>query len=338
MRTTYITQPSLTASALRLWASCAGPAIEAYEAPNEYDISHPRSDPDWVATIRAYQRFLYRTVKGTASLSRLAVLGPSLTSGDAYRSVGDLSAYLDRGNMHDYFAGHNPGTDGWGLAGYGGIAFNLRLARRIAGAKPVYATETGYGTDGTGQSVDEATQAKYVPRLFLEQFNAGIRRTFEYELVDEGGPPYGSFGLLRKDLTPKPAFNALASLVTLLAKAGTPQDTARAASLTIEGEIDHVHDTVLAGKDGLYVILWVELPGYDLGTHEEIAVAPRHLTLHVAGKFAGAALYRYDHDSLLRPTPIGTNDAIALSVTDEPVVLELKRQAARITPLSWSGS
>jgi len=67
MRFTFITQANLNAQQLNEWASCVGHSIEAYEGPNEYDISHPQSDPNWTATVQNAQRALYRNVAGELS-------------------------------------------------------------------------------------------------------------------------------------------------------------------------------------------------------------------------------------------------------------------------------
>lgn len=98
VRFTYITQAHPTRAQLRAWTSCVGDAIEAFEGLNEYDLSHPAADSDWAATVRASQAELYRAVKDDPALAHLTVIGPSLTSAGAARSVGDLAASLDEGN------------------------------------------------------------------------------------------------------------------------------------------------------------------------------------------------------------------------------------------------
>ena len=88
--------------------------------------------------------------------------------------------------------------------------------------KPLIVTETGYFTGVAPQSIDELTHAKYVPRIFAEYFRHGISKTFVYEFVDEGtdGGMENSFGLVRADLTPKPAYTALQSMIGLLQDSG----------------------------------------------------------------------------------------------------------------------
>jgi len=255
VRFTFISPPHPTRDALQDWATCTGPAIEAFEGINEYDISHPASDSDWVATLRVSQEELYREVKADAALSHLTVIGPSLTSVNAAGAVGDLSASLDEGNTHDYFGGHEPETGGWGFGGYGSIPYNLGMARQTSGAKPVVATETGYATPPAPRNVDEATQAAYVPRMFLAQAAAGIARTFEYELVDDGPAPFDTMGLVRGDLTPKPAFRALVSLLRELRS--ERRASARALTVDLADAPPDTRRMLFIRDDGTYVLaLW----------------------------------------------------------------------------------
>lgn len=325
MRFDYITPSNPTPQILTDWANCVGPAIEAFEGLNEYDISHPGNDTDWAATDRTVQKTLYNSVKGTPGLAHLAVVAASLTSPGAYRAVGDLSPFFDAGNMHDYTAGHNPGTPGWGANGYGSIAYNIAAARIVDGSKPIEATETGFATEVSHTGLDEVTQAKYVPRLFLEHFNAGVARTYEYELVDEGGPPFGHLGLVTGALTPKPSYTALASLIALLRDDGHGAVAAPGRlRYALRGDLDSIHHTLLAKRDGrLYLLLWVEKPGFDPDTRAELSVRPQDVTLQLGRAVTRATLYRYGDDEHLRPTPLASGSVLHLTVTDQVSVVEL---------------
>jgi hypothetical protein len=91
------------------------------------------------------------------------------------------------------------------------------------GKRPMCATETGYFTGSARGAVTEVVQGKYVPRLFFEYFRKGIGRTFHYELVDLWLRPeddQSNRGLLRNDLTPKPAFIAMKHIIALLQDSG----------------------------------------------------------------------------------------------------------------------
>jgi hypothetical protein len=325
MKFTYITQPDPTAQGLSAWASCVGPAIEAYEGLNEYDIMHPAGDTNWATTVQNAQKALYSSVKHDPSLAHLGVVAPSLTSQQAYRAVGDLSEFIDSGNMHDYTAGHNPGTTGWGAGGYGSLAYNIGAAQLLDGNKPIQSTETGYATaPATRGGIDAATQAKYVPRLFLEHFNSGVARTYEYELVDEGGGTFGNFGLVYGSLAPKPSYAALSGLIALL-RDGDGSDRARHGNLryALDGDTSSVHHTLLAKRDGrLYLVLWVEAPSYDSNTLAPLTVRPRDLVLRVAAPLRSATIYRYDGDPYLHPAALDPHQP-RLSVSDQIIIVEL---------------
>lgn len=322
MRFAFITQANLSAQQLNEWASCVGPSIEAYEGLNEYDISHPQSDANWTATVQNAQKSLYRSVKADPALARLTVIGPSLTSGSAYQSVGDLSTSMDDGNMHNYFAGHEPGTGGWGMGGYGSIAYNLSAARKVAGDKPIMATETGYATTPSEKSVDEPTQAAYIPRMFLEQFDAGVPRTYEYELFDEGGPPFGTYGLVMGDMKPKPSYYALSSLVHLLDDHGTSKSSALA--YTLDDPTQHVHHSLFVKHDGrFYLAMWVEEASFDPTAVRPLSVAPASVTVRVDRPLRHATLYQYDAAQHLVPSALPAQGAFHLTVSNRVCVLEL---------------
>ena len=327
-RFTFITQANPTPDQLRNWASCTGPAVEAFEGLNEYDISHPASDLDWATTVRTSQQALYRSVKQTAQLAAIPVVAPSLTTEAAFRDVGDLSSDLDAGNMHNYFSFHEPETNGWGANGYGSIAFNMRAARAVVAAKPIESTETGYGTDRTKNSVDAVTQAVYLPRLLLEQFAAGVTRTFPYELIDEGGEPFGHYGIVDRNLEPKPAFTALAALI------GALHDTSSgfkpgALPFSIDGATTDVHHVLLQKHDGRFIIaLWIAAPSCDPVTHVALNVAPQQVTVRVGERVRSAALSQYGADWRLHRTVIPTRLPLSLTVSSRVSLLEIVPVAA----------
>jgi len=107
----FITSPNQSNELLASWPGRVPGAFEAYEAPNEYDLS---GDPHWAATLKAFVARLYGAVKGDSTTSKFPVVGPSLTQAASYEQVAGLEQYFDLANMHNYFGGHNPGTPGWG--------------------------------------------------------------------------------------------------------------------------------------------------------------------------------------------------------------------------------
>jgi len=323
IRFTFVTQPARTAADLRTWAACVGPAIEAYEAPNEYDISHPGSDAHWADTLRTFQKSLYAWVKETPALAKLPVIGPSLTSKAAFATVGDLSAYLDFGNMHDYFAGHEPGTPGWGAGGYGSIAYNIDAAQAVSKAKPIAATETGYATGNAPGNVPEAVEAAYVPRMFLDQFAAGVVRTDEYELIDEGGAPFGTNGLLDGNLQPKPAFTALASMIALLADDASPASLAR-VPLELGGDAAGIRHELFEKRDGrCYLAIWQEAPSVEPKTQLPLPVATRKVTLTLGEGWQAKRVFAYGDDDALAASTVPRAGALPVAVRDRVVFVEI---------------
>jgi hypothetical protein len=324
IRFDYITQPGLTRAQLASWASCVGPAIASFEGPNEYDISHPQSDPDWVSTIRTAQIALYRNVKGDPALAALPVIGPSLTSENAFRTVGDLSSSMDFGNMHNYLAGHEPGTSGWGLDGYGSIAWNMRVARATDGDKPIWSTENGYSTGGGDpKAVNADVQGVYVPVLFLEQFAAGVPRTYDYQLIDEGGAPFSRYGIVDASLQPKPAFRAVASLVGVLRDTGTGVANAQPQRFIFEGSDGATHHLLLAKRDGSFaLVVWENESLFDPALGRTLDATVRSVQLHLLDGYREATVYGVDDGDTLRAGATTRNGApVSLAVGPHPLVV-----------------
>ena len=184
--------------------------IVAFEGPNELDDS---GDPNWAAALAAHMPALAAAVRDRATDA--ALIGPSFVDPSSSRSLlpRDLPGQL---NGHPYPGGGPP--EG---------ALGAELRRLPAGAlrRGVVFTETGYhnalaATDGQPPA-SETAAATYLPRLLLTAFGAGVKRTFVYELLDEKpDPSLGDaeqhFGLLRNDLSPKPAFTALQRLIAVV--------------------------------------------------------------------------------------------------------------------------
>jgi hypothetical protein len=223
------------------------------------------------------------------------VIGPSLTSEAAYAAAGRLDDFEDFGNMHDYLSGYNPGTAGFGGGGsfgaYGSIPYFLAVARQASGVHPIVATETGYVTQATlAQGIPVVIAGRYVPRLFLEHFAAGIPRTFAYELADEityANNREGHFGLLDANAQPKPGFLVLSSLIANLATSGRSRGVA-ALPLSLTSPASDVHHILFQKTGGqLALVVWRELPSYDLFHQNPITVQPAQATLTLGARFVG---------------------------------------------------
>jgi hypothetical protein len=198
-------EPALAvADALR----AVGPgAIAAFEGPNEIDKS---PDPAWPAVVQAYMPKLAEAVRGQAP--GVPVVGPSFVDPGLSRArlPPDLPGLV---NGHPYPGGGPPEP---------ALGDELRRSPPGSVRRGIVFTETGYhnalASTGGQPPASEQAAAIYLPRLLVTAFGAGVRRTFLYELLDEVADPAGAnsewhFGLVRADLSPKPAFTAIRTLI-----------------------------------------------------------------------------------------------------------------------------
>ena len=188
--------------------SVLGRNIFAFEGPNELDNS---GDPAWPQILRAYMPALAAAVRQRAP--GVALIQPSFVDPASRQRVPDLPGLY---NEHPYPLGGPPEP-----------ALEQAIAELPAGAinDGVVFTETGYhnalhSTDGP-PPVPEQVAAVYLPRLLVSDFAEGVRSSFIYELADEKpDPALGNseehYGLVRYDLSPKPAFLAIRNMILAL--------------------------------------------------------------------------------------------------------------------------
>jgi hypothetical protein len=238
---------------------------------------------------------------------------------DNATGVGDLSAFMDYGALHPYPGGQRP------LANLG---THETWVQEITGTRPFVATESGYhtatGWTGGHPAVSEEAMGRYVPRLFLDHFNAGITRTFLYEFIDEGTSLTDreqAFGLLRADGSPKPAFTVLKNLIALLADPG-PAVTGGNLSFDLTGDTTAVRRLLLQKRSGrFYLVLWHDAVSYSLTTQTTAPATARQVTLRLARP---AQIRSFSTQSATTPLNqwFGTS-TVSFTVPDSPLVLEL---------------
>jgi hypothetical protein len=210
MRGIFIADIAASGATLLDYPTRVPTAFYAWDGVNEYDLVFGAG---FETPLQAFVPTLW------SNRGDYQVYGPSLTSDTAYGLLGDVSASVNVATVHPYYSGRHPEIGGWGENGYGSITWTLANATTQASGKPVIATETGYYTDsGVAEYVSEAVHAKYLVRLLLEHYRRGIAASYIYELIDfplDGVPALTGYGLLRDDMTEKPAFVAVEALVDL---------------------------------------------------------------------------------------------------------------------------
>lgn len=199
-------------------------------------------------------------------------------------------------------------------------------------SKQMWATESGYsnGLGAFGYPISAST--KMTPRLFAEYFRNNIKRTFYYELVDEldDGSNEGSDGLVYYDLTPKPAYIALQSLIRLVEEPGiifNPGSLNYSLDVEPNGgytRTSYVHDLLLQKSNGeFYLMLWHEISNSSdtLEDGTPITEQQRYInqpslttTITLPSYINSAWLYTYNDDN--------TFDSQFLTITNNQVVIE----------------
>jgi hypothetical protein len=302
-----------------------GPMLYAIEGVNEPD----GRGGDWVSRIREEQQRLYQAVKGDPATKDLPVVVSSLANlRDSPAKLGDLTPYLDFGNMHPYAAGSPPSRHwGWGLSMERAIA----EARKVSGDKPILVTECGYHNRMEEQGhpgVSEAAEAKYLPRLFFVYFNRGMTKAYKYELLDLKPDPGFTdmerhFGLVRTNGTPKPSFLALKNLLHLLADPG-PAAPSSSLAFQLSGATNNVHRTLLQKRDGTFwLALFQEAASYDAKTRRNLEVPPATITLTLPWTAPEIRLFR-PNDSAEPTERIAASREVKLAVPDEVLLVEIK--------------
>ena len=299
--------------------SLAGNTIESFEGPNELDIS---KESDWPAVARDFQKGLFDAARSMKDSNSITIIGPSLAFASKSAQVGNLSNFLDEGNLHPYPAGKMPSVI---------FPEQVDFERVICGAKPIDITETGYHNAINEQhdqpGVSETAAAKYIPRLFLENFMRGIPRTYLYEFIDEKpGPgltdPQRHWGLIRADGSEKPAFSAMKNLIAELNDSSEPASV-QALSWSLNSADPHIDHLLLQKSNGTYdLVLWQEVSSYDVQHHVDLKNPAIAATLTLGRQARAITAYQ----PVLKASPVHTWKNVRsapVEIPDHPLVVEI---------------
>lgn len=324
---------ALTAEAT--FYSNTGTCIKFWEGTNEADaIQGPiYMGNGWPLGAVEWQNDLYSTFHGTASVGASnKILLTSVTNNNfsvgyqtwcATAGASCPMTNADLGNLHAYAGSTYPSF---------GLPQNI-VNGELPATTPgnIYDTEYGYFTAGpaigTFDPVSENAQAKYTERGTFEFFNAGIARSYIFELLDSQSDPGDTnaqyhFGLVRSDGSYKPGFTTVENLITLLADAGVTFSPSTVHIGSYQGN-PSLHSAILQKRTGItYACYWLEVNSYNTSTQMDISVPPVTDIITLTDSWSLGKLWRPYQSS----SPIATYSSptsVTLQVPDDVECLEL---------------
>lgn len=324
----YVVDPRLANSVIIGYPQMVN-NMEALENANEADAA---GGTGWVAPLQS-------SVSSLAALGEsmhLPVVGPSLInqnwwndSTNSYRMLGDISAHVTFNNLHNYMGSYHPESKGWGGGCangycYGSIPWNMGQAQISGPGRPTWTTENGYTINPTkpGSSLPETVIASYLPRLLFSQWNAGILRTYIYELADDPSTAC-CMGLMDATGKRRMPFTALQNLLKLLADPGKPF-TLVPLSYSITGAPSTLQHALLEKRDKTYwLALWQGVPGYDPHAYKLINNAPMPITVTWQGKSGGSRIYKFGTNGGLVDLGRHDGNSVEVNVDDNLLIVKI---------------
>jgi hypothetical protein len=335
IRIVFIFRPLVPREFVQGWPERVKPSFEAFEFPNELN---QRKDLPWAEALRVWAPLFRDYVRSARPATSYPIVGPSIADvgGNPHAQLGDLSAFLDYGNLHKYYRAFHPATKGYGNPGsppcdafrYGSLEYSLCQVRRVSGDKPIWCTEAGYATQGERErAVPPQIQARYLTRMLLLHFKAGIQRTYVYQLADHGKDGGGSMGLLDAQGREKPAYRAIAGLLGELADAGGKPAGSPRFELT--GELDAVEGIAFARSDGTFrLVLWLEQSSFDVKAGRAIATPGLDVELALPAGWRSRRMLKFAPDGQLHAEAFEHAGTVMLEIDDQPLVLDVARVAS----------
>jgi len=295
-------------------------AIYALEGSNEWDL---RGGSNWVTEVKNHQKAMFAQINANPALANKIILGPSVGHQENMVKLGDVSPWIDRGNLHSYPGGREPSS-----------RLDLKIADSKAnrGSKPLIATETGYHNymqnTSTHLPASESVAGVYYPRLVLEYWKRGMSNVFSYQLLDNRPGMTGIvqdresyFGLIRNDWSRKPAYTAMANFQSLINDPGGSFSPAP-LSYSVTGGGSDLKQVLVAKRDGSHVLfLWRDVAIWDPKAERNLSVTNANLTLNL-GKSASVSTIR--PSTSRNPSSTVTGTSAKVSVGGEVVALTIR--------------
>ena len=308
--------------------------VSAVEGQNEADSEwfkvQKAAGDDWVDAAVAFQRSMFQALRARYTGSVLPILSPTVLDWKPQDMalLRPAAAFCDIVAIHSYVQrAQEPETDD----SYAGLAWYLRNMRdSFKPGAPVIATETGYNNSVRrgGAGVSERAAAIYLPRLLLNNFSAGVVRTFLYEFMDSGGDPRdwdSHWGLLHHDGSPKPAYHSLRALLRALGEKVPvmPCRLDRPPRVALLGAPPETRSQLFQKQDGSAVLaLWRAVPSWDVARGTDLIVAPVPVVVQTDSAVA-RAVYLVPNESAAWTAIPATGGKIMVHISDKITLLNL---------------
>lgn len=289
-------------------------SVDAFEGPNEDDVNTG-------AVLSNFMQLLHDTVRSNPKTANLPIYGPTLVQFNSLTTQASVAANDDYASMHDYYFPRFPETPAYGAnlfgcGAYGTMDFNICVAGVISPGHPVVSTETGYVS---GTQSDEAL-GRYFPRILFGHLGKRVMRTYLYEMLENVDSP--GYGLVRLDMTPKPGFYAIKSLITLFkdARFNTPGKL----QYTLSGTMDNVQHVVFQKSDGTYMMaIWLGVASANpVAPYETYTITPQVVNIATQTPVGAASVSILDDEGHLTSSPVRTtNGATTVSINDRVTIV-----------------
>lgn len=309
------------------------PWAMAVDGPNEALKNYAGKEAAAAQSVVAIQAHIYDTVKASAELRHLRVIGPSTyrrlsAAFDALAGTG----HCDASNLHTYNNADPPEVAEMDRGKIVPHETLLTYAKKIDPSKPVAITECGWSSGSvdlrpTSFHLPEEVAASYLLRfLLLNATRPGVEMVVPYALLDQegGASNWGLVGVAGEGsaapFTPRRGYHALRRFMALL-RDPNPPATPRGLAYRLEGDLADVQHMLFARGDGSHILaVWREVPEWDKARLTRINATPRSLTLglpaqkHVTG-------HRPVVDDAEIAVGLGTR--LGISVSADPLLLHI---------------
>lgn len=303
-------------------------SVRCLEAINEPNIFHNNGGAFASMTRSQVMDAVY---PAATSLGLHCIAAPTPIGGAAAQAVGNLSAYLTVGNMHNYFGNVNPETRGWGPAhygyGYGSFGYNKAIAGFVSGDLPLISTETGYYVT---PSLPEDIEGIYYPRAMLQQFLNKVKTTYFFSLMGNG-----PLSIIRPNYSQRPAYHAMASLGQILYDPSGSKTASCVVPLQIvpsTPSVPFIGIPFCKSSGEIDVVLWQPVRSWDQNTKVPLRVKQlfvsfitplkRSVRIYTQDPTSGTLSLRQGASNLLTQLPVDDHlEIVAIGGAAVPVAL-----------------